>query len=278
MFARQNETLNFHSRSICATLDCLVPRNIITSRKLIDASTSETAAATTGTFGGYRPATDAYDESTLAPGNPRPHWRNFISSFEKLGREELAGRWENGRRIIREHGVTYNVYGDPQGMDRPWELDMVPLLVPPAEWRLIEAGLTQRAKLFNLILTDLYGPQRLLRDGLIPAALVFANPGFLRSCHGLRVPEEIYLHLHAVDLGRSPDGQWWVLGDRTQAPSGSGYALENRIVLSRILPDEFRDSQVQRLASFFRVQRDTLRQLAPARSDNPNVVLLTSGP
>ncbi len=247
------------------------------SEPLMKAASENDAAATTNPFG-YAPAPGIYDESTLASGIPRPHWRPFLSAFEKLGRDELAVRWENGRRIIREHGVTYNVYGDPQGMDRPWELDMVPLLISPEEWRIIETGLIQRSKLFNLILSDFYGPQRLLRDGLLPPALVFANPGFLRACHGLRVPRDIYLHLHATDLARSPDGQWWVLSDRTQAPSGSGYALENRIVLSRILPDEFRDCQVQRLASFFRYERDLLRLLAPGRSDNPNVVLLTPGP
>jgi uncharacterized circularly permuted ATP-grasp superfamily protein/uncharacterized alpha-E superfamily protein len=208
----------------------------------------------------------------------RLHWRKFVASFGTLGRDELAVRWENGRRIIREHGVTYNVYGDPQGMDRQWELDMVPLLIPPEEWRQIEAGLQQRARLFNTILADLYGPQRLLRDGLLPPALVFANPAFLRAFHGIRVPRDIYLHLHASDLARSPDGQWWVLADRTQAPSGAGYALENRIVLSRILPDEFRDCHVQRLAQFFRFERDTLRSLAPPHRENPNVVLLTPGP
>ena len=233
---------------------------------------------TAGIFGDYRPPADVYDESMLGPGAERSHWQHFVSLFEKLGREELAVRWENGRRIIREHGVTYNVYGDPQGMDRPWELDMVPLLIPPEEWRLVEAGLIQRARLFNLILADLYGPQRLLRDGSLPPPLVFGNPGFLRACHGLRAPRGIYLHLHAADLARSPAGEWWVLADRTQAPSGSGYALENRIVLSRILPDEFRECQVQRLASFFRIERDMLRSLAPGGSDNPNVVLLTPGP
>jgi uncharacterized circularly permuted ATP-grasp superfamily protein/uncharacterized alpha-E superfamily protein len=238
--------------------------------------TTEPSAASL--IGSYGPSNGVYDESASEAGSPRSHWRHFLSVFETLGREELAVRWENARRIIREHGVTYNVYGDPQGMDRPWELDMVPLIIPPHEWRVIEAGLIQRARLFNLILADFYGPQRLLRDGLLPPALVFANPGFLRACHGLRVPQEIYLHLHATDLARSPDGQWWVLADRTQAPSGNGYALENRIVLSRILPDEFRDCQVERLAAFFRNQRDMLRLLAPGRHDNPNVVLLTPGP
>src|ERR1041385_6694001 len=150
----------------------------------MSAPTEPEISAATARVGGYRPSVGVYDESTTEAGIPRSHWRHFFSLFEGLGREELSVRWENGRRIIREHGVTYNVYGDPQGMDRPWELDMVPLLIPPNEWRAIEAGLIQRAKLFNLILADFYGPQRLLRDGLLPPALVFANPGFLRACHG----------------------------------------------------------------------------------------------
>ncbi len=208
----------------------------------------------------------------------RPHWQSFISSLERLGRVELFVRWENARRIIREHGVTYNVYGDPQGMDRPWELDMLPLLIPSEDWRKIEAGLMQRSKLFNLILADIYGPQRLLLDGHLPPALVYANPNFLRPCCGLPVPGGIYLHLHAADMARSADGQWWVIADRTQAPSGAGYALENRIVLSRTFPEEYRNCQAQRLASFFSMQRDTLRSLAARNCDNPSVVLLTPGP
>ncbi len=231
-----------------------------------------------GLLAGYDLPSGAFDEALREPGKIRKHWQPFMDSFQRLGSEELGVRWENGRRIIGEHGVTYNVYGDPQGMDRPWELDMVPLLVSSAEWSHIEEGLIQRSRLFNLVLNDLYGPQRLLRDGSIPPALVFGNPTFLRACHGLRVPRSIYLHLHAADLSRGPDGKWWVLADRTQAPSGAGYALENRIVLSRILPDEFRDLQVQRLAAFFSVSRDTLRSLALGNRDNPHVVLLTPGP
>jgi uncharacterized circularly permuted ATP-grasp superfamily protein/uncharacterized alpha-E superfamily protein len=229
-------------------------------------------------FAGYPALPGVYDEMVLGPDELRPHWKNFAASLDRLGRNEIALRWENARRIIREHGVTYNVYGDPQGMDRPWELDMVPLLIPPDQWKKVEAGLIQRARLFNSILADLYGPQRLLHEGFLPPALVYANPNFLRPCHGITIPNQSYLHLHATDLTRSPDGQWWVISDRTQAPSGAGYALENRIVLSRILPDEFRDCRVERLASFFRVHRDTLRALAPQNRDNPSVVLLTPGP
>src|SRR5262249_7992379 len=152
--------------------------------------------------------------------------------------------------LIRENGVTYRVYGDPRGQYRPWQLDPLPLLIPPAEAAVLEAGLIQRARLLEAILADLYGPHQLLKEGLYPPELVFANPGFLRPCHGLTLPGGRYLHLTATDVGRGPDGSFTVLGDRTQAPSGAGYALENRIVMSRMLPQAFREFRVERLAEF----------------------------
>ena len=158
-----------------------------------------------------------------------------------MGSQEFAARRDSARRAIRENGVTYNVYGDPQGIDRPWELDMVPLIVPADDWSRLEEGLIQRTRLLNLILLDLHGPQRLLRSGLLPPSLALANPAFLRPCHGIPVPRDIYLHMHGVDLARSPDGEWVVLADRTQAPSGAGYALENRLVLLHSLPEAFRE-------------------------------------
>src|SRR6202162_727401 len=163
-------------------------------------------------------------------------------------------------------------------MDRPWSLDAIPLVIPSWEWEPLEAGLIQRPVLLNSILVDLYGPQKLLRGNHIPPALVFANPAFWRPCHGVPVSGNTYLHLLAVDLARSPDGQWWVLSDRTQAPSGAGYALENRIVMAETFPDLFREFQVQRLASFFHSFRDTLLRLSPTPRENPRVVLLTPGP
>lgn len=230
-------------------------------------------------FHGYAAAPGVFDEMEERPGSPRPHWRGLVASLERLGRPELASRWENGRRIIREHGVTYNVYGDPQGMDRPWGLDLVPLLISAPDWARLEAGLSQRSRLFNLILSDVYtGGQRLLRNGFMPPELVYANPGFLRPCRGIEAPRGVPLHLLGCDLGRSADGQWWVLSDRTQAPSGAGYALENRTVISRILPDELRATGARRLAVFFQVQREMLYRLAPGGRDLPGVVLLTPGP
>src|SRR6266566_3264371 len=227
----------------------------------------------------YSAGSGVYDEMNEAPGISRPHWRPLIETLEQLGRHELQSRWENGRRIIREHGVSYSIYGDPEGMDRPWGLDLVPLLITGEEWARIEAGLVQRSRLFNLILADIYaGSQRLLRDGFLAPELVYANPGFLRACRGIQLGSGVYLHLHACDLGRSPDGQWWVLSDRTQAPSGAGYAWENRTVVSRILPEQLRDCNVQRLGGFFRQQREMLFKLAPAGRNQPSIVLLTPGP
>ena len=229
-------------------------------------------------FADYKPAPGVFDELAAASGAQRPHGDKLIGSIVSLGAEEFASRLETARRIIRDNGVTYNVYGDPQGMDRPWELDMVPLLIPPDTWAHVEAALVQRAQLLNFVLADLYGAQRLLRERLLPAALVYANPNFLRPCHGVIVPGGVHLHLHAADIGRAPNGEWWVLADRTQAPSGAGYALENRIALSQSLPEAFRDCRVKRVAPFFRVLRDTLFNLALAHRENPKVVLLTPGP
>src|ERR1700685_1555256 len=227
---------------------------------------------------GYPHTPGVYDEMSVAPGVLRPHWDTFINSLSALGDQELGRRWQTARQRIRENGVTYNVYGDPLGMDRPWNLDSIPLMIPPSEWSQLEAGLIQRARLLNSILVDLYGPQRLLHSGQLPPALVFANPGFWRPCHGVRVSGDTYLHLLGVDLARGPDGEWWVISDRTQAPSGAGYSLENRIVMAETFPDLFREFQVKRLASFFRSFRDTLLRLSPVARDNPRVVLLTPGP
>jgi len=217
---------------------------------------------------------EAYDPS----GFPRAHWSAFFESLDDLGAAELARRWRDAQHLIRENGVTYNVYGDSRGIARPWQLDPIPLMISPAEAAHLERGLVQRGRLLELILTDLYGPQRLLQAGIIPPELVFPNPGFLRPCHGIRLPGGRFLHLYAANLGRGADGQFRVLGDRTQAPSGAGYALENRTVMTRTLPEAFQGCRVHRLALFFRAFRDTLREIAPRNKDNPRIVLLTPGP
>jgi uncharacterized circularly permuted ATP-grasp superfamily protein/uncharacterized alpha-E superfamily protein len=227
---------------------------------------------------GYTPPSGVFDEMRAANGAIRPHWHGLIQELDALGPGELRQREETARRIIHEQGITYNVYGDPAGRERPWQLDLIPFVLDGAEWSKLEAALIQRATLFERILADCYGPQQLIRAGWMPPALLFGQPDFLRPIHGIKPPGGIFLHFYAADVARSPDGRWWVLSDRTQIPTGSGYALANRLVSSRVLPEAFRNCGVQRIAGYFRQLQQTLGGLASRRTEEPRVVLLTPGP
>ncbi|QKE64616.1 circularly permuted type 2 ATP-grasp protein [Aquipseudomonas campi] len=220
----------------------------------------------------------AYHELLDAKGGLRPHWRRLFEQLQRSSPAQLQQRQALLTRQIQENGVTYNVYADPDGADRPWELDLLPNVIPAEEWQTIAAGVAQRATLLNAVLADLYGPQQLLSDGLLPAELVFGHDNFLWPCQGIQPPGGTFLHLYAVDLARAPDGRWWVTADRTQAPSGAGYALENRQIISRAFPELYRDLRVQYLAGFFRTLQDTLARQAPVDGgETPLVVLLTPG-
>ncbi|MBP5986312.1 MAG: circularly permuted type 2 ATP-grasp protein [Azonexus sp.] len=220
-----------------------------------------------------------YDEMLSADGVVRPHWRQFFSHLDSVAPDEMHQRLEFVDRRIQENGVTYNVYADPNGADRPWALDPLPLIIPPDEWAEVSAAVAQRATLLNAMLADLYGEQKLLAEGLLPPSLVYGQHGYLWPCQGVKPAGGVWLHNYAVDLARSPNGRWWVIADRTQAPSGAGYALENRLVVSRVFPEMFRDLHVQHLADFFRDQLDGLSALAPVDGDEPpHIVLLTPGP
>ena len=231
---------------------------------------------------------ERYDEMFALPFQARPHWQAMLSYLEQASPEAMRHRLQTVQRQVRENGVTYNVYADPLGADRPWALDVLPMILPASEWAEIEAGVIQRATLLNRILIDIYGEQQLLADGQLPAALIHGHAGFLRPCHGIAHRDGIAMHMYAVDLARSPDGRWWAVADRTQAPSGAGYALENRMVIARAFPELFRDLNVQRLASFFATLRDSLaywgRSCAPYQGkdltdhERPLIVLLTPGP
>jgi len=211
-------------------------------------------------------------------GAVRPHWKVLDRALNEFGPGEMWRRWEQARQLIRQHGVSFNVYGDARGLDRPWPLDPVPVLLAPDEFAALAAGLAQRATLLDRLLADIYGPRRVLAEGLLPPEVVLGHPGLLRACAGIVPPGGRFLHFYAADLVRTPEGDLRVLADRTQAPAGAGYALENRIVLGRVLPEAFRECHAQRLASFFRTLRDTLAALAPHGRENPRIVLLTAGP
>jgi len=207
-----------------------------------------------------------------------PHWQLLMHEVEQLGREGLERRRQEGQRLLRENGVTFNIFDGTRGIVRPWYLDPLPLFISADEWTAIETGLVQRAELLNLILADLYGPQTLLTQGLLPPELVFSHSGFRRCCRHLPAYGQRPLVFCAANLARGPDGRMWVLDDRVQSPSGAGYALENRMVMTRIAPLLFRDCHVKRLAGFFQLLRERLARLAPQNREDPRVVLLTPGP
>ncbi|WP_372797303.1 circularly permuted type 2 ATP-grasp protein [Litorivivens sp.] len=207
-----------------------------------------------------------------------PHWQHLMQGIGALGDKELERRRTDARRLLRENGVTYHIYSDPVGQKRTWQLDPVPLVISGDDWTAISNGLRQRARLLDLILRDIYGPRRLIREGLIPPEILYSQRQFLRPCDGILHKDMPQLMLYAADLARGPDGRMWVLGDRTQAPSGSGYALESRMVMTRLMAEEFRQSQVHRLSIFFRRVRSMLAQLMVDRKDDPRVVILTPGP
>jgi uncharacterized circularly permuted ATP-grasp superfamily protein/uncharacterized alpha-E superfamily protein len=226
----------------------------------------------------YQPVEGHWDEALWRANFPRRHWRKLMVSLGRLGFRQLSRRWQAGQQLIQANGVTYNVYGDPQGKERPWLMDPIPLVISGQEWTHIERSIVQRASVLNSMLGDLYGSKSLITSRLLPAAMLFANRNFLRACAGIVPPGGVYLHSYAADLARSPDGNWWVIADRTQAPSGIGYALENRLVSARTLPSVFSQCDVRQLTRFFEAQRDGLLAMAPNHRGNPRIVLLTPGP
>jgi uncharacterized circularly permuted ATP-grasp superfamily protein/uncharacterized alpha-E superfamily protein len=222
-----------------------------------------------------------WDEMVTGTGRLRPHWQFLMGRLAPLDAAELGERRDEAGRLFRQNGVAYTIYGDPKGAERPWPLDLIPLVIPAEEWRAIETGALQRAHLLNAILADIYGPQRLVDEGHLPPSLLHANPNFLRPACGIAPPGGIHLHFYAIDLARSPDGQWWVLADRTQSPSGAGYALENRSVVGRVLADCLADGAVEPVAPFFAALRDNLCALSPRTpigKRSPRLVVLTPGP
>ncbi len=227
---------------------------------------------------GYLTNQSVLDECVTLNDGVKEKWKRLLANIENLGATEFKSRHQELLKLLKENGVTYNVYGDSDGLNRPWLLDPVPLIISASEWRGAERGMKQRAYVLNEVLEDLYGDRVLLKKGIIPPELIYSHPGFLRACDKIKLPGDYQLPLYSADISRGPDGKVWVIKDRAQAPSGMGYALENRGALSRVIPELFQQHQVARLGGFFNSLMQTLIQLAPQGKEHPRIVLLTPGP
>ncbi|MGV3490314.1 MAG: circularly permuted type 2 ATP-grasp protein [Devosia sp.] len=228
-----------------------------------------------GLVADYRPLPGIPDEMVDAAGNMRPGWTQLINALDDLGPGELAGRFERADQYLRDAGVYYRMYDNADGKERAWPLAHLPLIIEEAEWQTITRGVTQRVELLETIVADIYGDNELVRRGLLPPELIARNAEFLRPMVGIQPASGHFLHFCAFELGRGPDGGWWVLGDRTQAPSGAGFALENRVATTRALSEIYGKMHVHRLAGFFRDFRDALNGIA--RGSDGRVGILTPG-
>ncbi len=227
---------------------------------------------------GYFSHASVLDECFRFNEGAKESWKQLLTNIENLGVDELKIRQQELQKLLQENGVTYNVYGDTNELNRPWLLDSVPLVISAVDWRIIERGMKQRAYVLNKILNDLYGERTLLKNGIIPPELIYSHPGFLRPCDKIKLPGQHQLTLYSADLSRGPDDKVWVIKDRAQAPSGMGYALENRSALNRIVPELFQHHHVPKLGGFFNNMMQALIQIAPQGKENPRIVLLTPGP
>ncbi len=237
---------------------------------------TKTIPARAGLFESYRPLPGVPDELVDANGDMRPAWSSLITHLSAMTPDQIETAFALGHQYLANSGVFFRRYGDRSASNRDWPLSPIPVILPETEWRDIEAGLIQRAELLELVAADIYGPNRLVAEGHLPGKLVATNPEWLRPMVGIRPKGGHFLHFMAFEIGRGPDGRWWVLLDRTDAPSGAGFALENRVATSRIFPELHRNANVHRLAGFFREFRSALGQL---RSDGSSAAsILTPGP
>lgn len=224
----------------------------------------------------YKKSINSYDEVIDKEGKIKPYWASLFETLEVVGMEDLAIKNKEIIQKLKENGVTYNVYDSENGFVRPWKLDPIPFVIHQSEWKEIEKGLIQRAKLLDLIYKDIYGEQLLIKNNIIPAELVYDNSGFLRPCFDIIQKDYHQLLMLACDIARGPDGKMWLMDNRVQSPSGSGYALENRIVMANVFPKLNKNIHRSKLGPYFNELQKTVENLGK-QIENPNVVFLTPG-
>ncbi|MEC4672651.1 MAG: circularly permuted type 2 ATP-grasp protein [Nitrospirota bacterium] len=220
---------------------------------------------------------DGYDEMFEGAGQPRPHYRQLYNRLQDLSLRDFEFKRRQGDQAFLRQGITFTVYGDPQQTEKIFPFDLIPRIIPNSEWQMIEGGIRQRVTALNHFLLDIYGDQRILRDGIVPRELIESSALFQKEFIGFRPPKDIYIHVAGIDLVRDHQGQYCVLEDNLRSPSGVSYVLENRIVMKQLFPDLFSEMRVRPVDHYTTQLSDMLRFLAPATRENPTVVLLTPG-
>lgn len=220
----------------------------------------------------------SFDEMFDTQCNVRPHWNEIKNGLDNAGIKQLELKQTEIDWRLEDNGVTYNIYNDPEGNNRRWNLDPIPLVLTSQEWEEISKGLKQRAKLLNLIFKDLYTEQRLIKEGIVPAEIIFAHKSFIPEVFNFENKDYYSMRFYATDISRGPDGKFWVINDRTQSPSGLGYAIENRLTMNSISNDLYPNVEILKMAKFIEGFKDMLKSLSSSNHENPLIALLTPGP
>ncbi len=226
-----------------------------------------------GLFAGYAPE-GFFDELHEADGTPRDYCRKMVSALDQLSHEDFEGRCSLADLTMENQGITFTVYGNEQGIEKPFPVDLVPRVVPADDWAHVEKGLKQRVRALNAFLHDVYNDEKILKDGVIPRDLIVNAPNFRSQFKGAKVPGNLYIHICGTDLIRDENGTYRVLEDNCRTPSGVSYMLENRLLMMRVFPSLFRDQLISQIDHYPNLLLKKLRQLSMG---DPTVVLLTPG-
>lgn len=219
-----------------------------------------------------------FDEMFAGPGQARPHYRRLLQRFQRMtGMSELLERQKLADQTFLRRGVTFTVYSDDRGTEKIFPFDLIPRIIPAHEWEHLERGLTQRMQALNLFLRDLYGPQKILKEGVVPSEMILTSKHFRPEMVGIAVPRGLYVHINGTDLIRDENGAYRVLEDNLRTPSGVSYVLENRQIMKRVFPNLIRDYRVRPVENYTNDLLTLLTHLAPTEVPEPTVVLLTPG-